>query len=454
MNKCYVEEAEEALEGERDYAIEPHLKHRAVVYLFCRDKDGKRHVIRDWRGTFRPYLWIPSRSDNKNAVTDLLGRKVKKHYTDLPREVPHIRDNKSIKFTDEADVLFENRFVIDKGIKCGIKVLTNPPFPAQIQPAEDLDIMPRKFYYDTEWASLGDIDALVRDPEYPMVLTGHFDSYTNEMHAYLFKPPMITKKECKVIIEKVKKAWLIRGYTIHVYLMNNEFQTFNGWLQQVYDDDPDQLICHNGDRFDFPVMWNRCKKKKWRIMHKLSPVGSVQLRGDYPMIKGREHLDFCGDKNKHDGMYTNFTVQDVDIPSLKLGDLAAHELGYKYKFGKIGYRTYDLWHSENPDDLYKLLYYFFEDLWVVPSIDRKKGMSDRYEIFRRIFGCSTKDGLKNSIFIDIACLRISDAPLPTKFKGKRDEKDKGTKKQIEGAIVIRPRAGIHGAMPNIGEKIK
>ena len=447
MNACYVEEAEEALDSNRDYTVEPHLSQRAVVYLFCRDKDGKRHVIRDWRGTFKPYMWVPSRSDNKEAVTDFLGRKVKRHETELPREVGSTRDN--FKFTCEADILFEKRFLIDKGIRCGMKVLTNPPFPAQIQPAEDLDIIPRKFYYDTEWAAVGDINMMIRDPTHPMVLAGHFDSYTDMMHAYLFKPPMLNMKECKAIAARVTKSWLTRGYTIHINIMKNEFQTFNGWFQQVNEDDPDQLIAHNGDRFDFPIMYNRCRKKKWRIMHKLSPVGSVQLRGDYPSIKGREHIDFCGSKEKHDGMYTNFTVQDVDIPSLRLGELAEHELGYKYKFGKIGFRTHDLWHSEDPEDLYKLLYYFFEDLWVMPSIDRKKGMSDRYETFRRIFGCTTKDGLKNSVFIDTAALRISDVPLPTKVKGERTIDTKGA--QIEGAIVIRPKAGIHGAMPKVGE---
>ena len=78
------------------------------------------------------------------------------------------------------------------------------------------------------------------------------------------------------------------------------------------------------------------------------------------------------------------------------------------------------------------------------TIDRKKGMSDRYETFRRIFGCTTKDGLKNSVFIDVAALRISDVPLPTNVKGKKNTTGKAL---IEGAIVIRPKAGIHGAMP-------
>lgn len=443
MTACYTEEPEEDLDGYRDYSTQPHLKRRAVVHLFCRDKNGKRYVIRDWRGTFKPYFYVPSRSDNKSAIVDLFGRKVKKHGVNLPRDVPAAREG--FKFTDEANILFEKRFQIDKGIRCGMYVHLNPPDPAIIEPAPDLDVMPRKLYYDCEMPIKGEPN--IKEPEAPVCLITSFDSYTDNMYAHLMRPPMIRKDELKQVFLKVTKAWKDRGYAVHVIDCPNEFQTINQWVGLSTKIDPDHLIAHNGDRFDFPYLNNRCRKKHWGIMRRLSPVGKCFMQGYYPRIDGKEHIDFCGSKEKHDGMYTNFTVQDVDVPSLRLEDLAEHELGYKYRFGKIGYLTYDLWHSEDPHDIFKLLYYGFEDAWVMPSIDRKRGMSDRYEIFRRLYGCTTRDGLSNSIFIDVGCLRETDKPLPTKVKQKDPMERKTKKKQIEGAIVIRPRAGMHGDIP-------
>lgn len=455
MTACYTEEPEELLDGYRDYSLNPLLSERAVVRLYCRDAVGKRYVITDHRGTFKPYFYVPSRSDNKEKIEDFFGRYVKRTETKLPRNVPHEREN--YKFTDESDVLFEWRFLIDKKIKCGFKLHLNPPAPPLLEPAEPLDIMPRKLYYDSEWAAKGDLD--IREPAHPCVLITDYDSYTHELTAFLHRPKMILRSELKQIIARVIKVWEVEMNrwertvlklpedqlsTVVIYDCPNEFQTINMWVKHVSEIDPDHMIGHNADRFDFPILYYRCREKNWRgLMRRLSPVGTAHMRGEYPYIKGREHIDFCGSKEKHDGMYTNFTVQETDIDSLTLGNLAEHELGYTYRFGKLGFLASDLWHSENPDDLFKLLWYGLEDAWVMPRIDVKKGMSSRYETFRQIYGCSTKDALANSRFIDIGCLRITDKPLPyvPKQKGKKMKK-----KQIEGAIVIRPTVGIHGVM--------
>lgn len=455
MTACYTEEPEEELNGYRDYSMNPLLKKRAVVRLFCRDDIGKRYLISDWRGTFKPYYYVPARSDYKDKIKDFMGRFVKKQFTDLPRNVAQERDNH--KFTDESNILFEQRFLIDKKIKCGMYVHLNPPQPARLEPAPDLAIQPKKLYYDSEWASKGDLS--IKEPQYPCCLITDYDSYTHNLTAFLHRPKMIRRRELKQIIARVIKVWEVEMNAweranlklpdselskVNVVDCPNEFQTINLWVEHVRKTDPDHLIGHNADRFDFPILWNRCREKKWwGIMRRLSPVGEVKLRGDYPSIKGREHIDFCGSKEKHDGLYTNFTVQETDIDSLTLGNLAEHELEYRYRFGKLGYLSYNLWHSEDPEDIFKLLWYGLEDAWVMPRIDVKKGMSDRYETVRRIYGCSTKDTLANSRFIGIGALRLTDKPLPYR---PRKKKDKTKKKQIEGAIVIRPRAGIHGML--------
>ncbi|KKM00055.1 hypothetical protein LCGC14_1808220, partial [marine sediment metagenome] len=269
MTAAYVEEDEELLTGNRDYSVEPLLKRRAVVHLFCRDANGKRYVIRDWRGVFKPYLFVPSRSDNKEGLHDFFGRYVKRLEVELPRNVPSTRED--FKFTDEADILFEKRFLIDKKIRCGLKVDITPGQPAMIGPAPDLDIQPRKWYYDFEMAATGDINP--RNADFPIVLASAFDSYTDNLYAFLNRPPMITVKELKKVFERVRKAWDTRGFKVLLWDCPNEFQTVSQYIQQIRIVDPDQLIAHNGDRFDFPYLFYRCQKKRWRIMKSMSPLG-------------------------------------------------------------------------------------------------------------------------------------------------------------------------------------
>jgi len=434
-------EAEEALDGYRDYEVQPLLRRRAVVYLFCRDAEGKRHIIKDWRGTFKPYFFRPTRKDNKEGIYDFFGRFVARHETEIPGDVPSERAK--FKWSNEADILFEKRFQIDYNIYCGIEVRKDGDNPATLKGVEPLDIMPRFIFYDIEVAGMGDIN--VGMAQYPVVLITSFDSYTEKFTCHLQRPPNIKVRELKVIIQQIQKVWKEKfEYPLEVIDCPNEFQTINMWIQYVREVDPDALIAHNGDRFDFPYLFYRCRTKNWRIFKRLSPVGRAHMRGDYPYIQGREHIDFCGAKERRDGFYTNFTVQDTDVDSLRLEELAEVELNYHYRFGKIGGLVSDLWHSRDPRDIFKLMFYGGEDVWVMISIDKKKGMSMRYETIRRIFGSTLRDTLSNERIVDMGCLRLAEAPLPTKLKGDYEKREK----QIEGAIVISPKVGIHGDMPS------
>jgi DNA polymerase elongation subunit (family B) len=442
FGNTYTVEAEEPLDGYRDYDIKPHLKRRAVVHLFCRDKDRKRRHVRDWRGKFKPYLYVPSRRDNKEGMEDFKKRFVKRVETTLPGEVPSIRAR--FKFTDEAAILFEKRFLIDHDIYCGIKVTKHGDAPAIIERAEPLvDVPPRICYYDVEMAAEGDVSPL--EANYPVVLIQSLDSYTEKITVHLQRPPNIKVRELKVIIAQIQKVWKERGFEVEVVDCPNEFQTINMWIQYIRDKDFDVLTAHNGDRFDFPYLFYRCRNKNWRIFRRLSPLNRAHMRGEYPYIQGREHIDFCGMKKKRDGFYTNFTVQDTDVDSLRLEELAETDLNYHYRFGKIGHLTSALWNSNEPRDIFKLIYYGCEDAWVMYAIDQKKGMTLRYETIRRIFGSTLRDTLSNERLVDTGCLRLTEAPLPTKVKG--EYKGKGKKREIEGAIVISPKAGIHGDMP-------
>jgi DNA polymerase elongation subunit (family B) len=132
-------------------------KYRPTIYLWTRDTDLKRHrlVIKG----FKPYFYvIPAVKSEANEIfnspeiekyeeVDFNGRKLYKIYTYIPGFVTKLRSLVTTRFAQaaarEADVLFELRFLIDKGIRGSLEWDEQ----GNIRPlSEDLNIQLRKVY--------------------------------------------------------------------------------------------------------------------------------------------------------------------------------------------------------------------------------------------------------------------------------------------------------------------
>lgn len=102
---------------------------RPIMHVFGRDSAGEAHHVRVF--DFRPYFYAPTPTltdedlsdsritDSEAGYESIRGEKLTKIFGQTPRDVGNMRD----RFDHyEADILFPNRFLIDKGINSGIRV--------------------------------------------------------------------------------------------------------------------------------------------------------------------------------------------------------------------------------------------------------------------------------------------------------------------------------------------
>jgi DNA polymerase I len=115
-------------------------ENQPIIRLLCRD--GKKRRMINVVG-FRPYLYVPLDSPipNRPEITSteevetlsVDGERLKKIYVRVPKDVRSVRT--AFEKSLEADVLFGDRFKIDKGIKEGIEIqeLKNEYNPSEIR---------------------------------------------------------------------------------------------------------------------------------------------------------------------------------------------------------------------------------------------------------------------------------------------------------------------------------
>ena len=86
--------------------------------LVLSGRDITRSRIRVQVKGFKPFFYAP---DEASTVLDLFDRPVRRIETRLPSDVAKLR--KGFKFHDEADILFNVRYLVSKGIYvgCGIE---------------------------------------------------------------------------------------------------------------------------------------------------------------------------------------------------------------------------------------------------------------------------------------------------------------------------------------------
>jgi DNA polymerase I len=308
----------------------------------------------------------------------------------VPRDVAELRD--LFKKTWEADIVFQNRYNIDK-----VTVIDYAN--------------PRVMFLDIET----DTDGKVPIPQYakmPVIcLTACVDNiYTS----FIFKSNLVEGTRDTMLEDNLHEI---------VYCKTEE-DLFERFLDYFEQQEPDIISGWNCSRFDIPYLVHRMDRLGIYYDNKLSPMGSVYIREymDEVIIKGVAIVDLYD-------LYRRFTENMEE--SYKLDFIGKKILGR----GKTetGSNVRWLWKHE----LENLITYNAYDTWLCVEIDKKMKLIDFLDEMRRLCFCQYEDCASTSRMADNFILNLfhGEKIFPTKIKH--------TKQEFEGALVESHAKGIY-----------
>lgn len=405
---------------------------KVVVHLFARDADGSFEHF-EVEGHYPSFLIKESeynaRVDNHFAVyrtesgyKDVHGNPLVRVYTYLPSQVKSMRENFSDHF--EADVWFQNRYLIDKNIKTGFTVDSYTEkngrkvvHTADVHPVDSPDIDPRTITVDIEVAA----DYGFPQPqkaEWPVISVVAHDSYTDDTKAWILRSPEWTEEPSNAHVFDDER-----------FMLTNVF----GWIASRQ---PDVLTGWYSNNFDWPYLINRAKNYSIFSYQNISPLNQmwVSRRWGDPAGKGITFFDML------DGLKKTSTHKFKDD---KLNTIAEEVLGV----GKVDIEDIDGAPTE-PGRVYKwawinhpetLIDYNIRDVLAVVQIDEEKSITKMFNNLRDVTGILLNDAIGNNInMIDMFILREAKkagVSLPTSTKPDED--------WYYGAYVFPPKAGLH-----------
>ncbi len=387
------------------------------IVVFSRGENNERKIER-FEG-FKAYFYagideeVPPDDRVLNVETStkkgLLGETVKKITVRNPYDVPQMR-NLYYK-TYEADIPFVWRYWIDK--------ITHIP-------EENL----RKLYLDIETADMPSTEL----NNQPITCIGFWDNYTGIFHTVL-----LNKDEFEFRLEERP------GHMI--YHCPTEYYLLTKFIDLVHILDPDMLIAHNGDRFDFPVIVGRLMALSVMGYGKMSPLGIVKRDNAFgewkTKIAGRILFDFLGSK-------TNFGVKggirglldgrDITVKGADGEDrivrIKRWNLAYLAQFVKMQKGEYAK--VQSLDDMIK---YNRQDVEIMVELDKFFNVTEYYHNMQKLIGCPYEATYFNTNMIDIFLMkRYNYFAFPTK---PMREKGDTTVEKIKGATVDDPIAGLY-----------
>ena len=286
-----------------DYKVEKNIP---VVYLFCRDQNGDRKIIKDT--TFRPYFYIRALDLNREVVYNEIGtpdehrsyiQKIEFGYKGLARQVNDLakivcdipyrvrllreklnkpRTQESPVLTFEADILFCLRYLIDKGIKTGIRYYPNTKKIESVEAPSNFRVL----YIDIEIAAKDETE--LRKFSAPCIIVGMYDSYSREYT--IFYHYRKSRRKYPNLEKPIPDFCLSE----HFYPCHSEIDLLSHVIEFIRLKEPDVIVSFT--TFDMIYLLKRCTMKgidKSRI----SPIRKVRI--DYNrrrvLIGGIEYID-------------------------------------------------------------------------------------------------------------------------------------------------------------------
>ena len=425
-----------------DYTIAGHGDdEQPLIHVFGRTDDGRAEHVRVTG--FRPYFYAPAATvdddelltydritdweytnDDGEPFRSIRDEELVKIYGQTPRDVGEIRT----EFDHyEADVLFPNRFLIDKDIESGIRVPARRDESGQLivhhEEVAPIDLIaePRVCMLDIE---VDDRNGFPEEGEERIVcLTAH-DSFADDYVCWLYEPPEGTGD---IPTDLPSYEFLSEGSDLDVRSFATEEAMLDDVLRFVEERDIDILSGWNFTDFDAPYLLDRLDRLDPRTeydlsVERLSRVNEV-WRSDWggPSVKGRVVFDL---------LYAYQRTKFTELDSYRLDDVGERELGVgKERYpGDIG----DLWE----DDPEQLLAYNLRDVELCVELNTDQEIIPFWNEVRSFVGCKLEDATTPGDAVDVYVLHKAHGRFVLPSKGQQDTED------YEGGAVFDPVMGV------------
>jgi len=331
------------------------------IYEFGRIDNNPTVKVID---NFYPYFYAETLNGEFISIDN---KKIAKIICDYPGEVKELRKN--YKNTYEADVLYVNRYIIDKKNDMPKQTIRILYFDIEIERTE-------KGYSTTEEA------------DNPILSISSYDSFE--------------KKYINLCLNKTH---------------NTEKELLEDFILLVQKYDPDIMVAWNGNGFDFPFIINRINKlglnaNRLSRLNKKSIVNST-FQSKYAGV-GRNKSKIFG-RVLFDLMEGYKKISQGGRESWSLDYISQYEgVGEKEKYkGELD----DLF----KEDIEKFIQYNNKDVELLVLLNEKLNIIDFFDEVRRLCFCRIEDVFMNSKIADCLCIKESKYPLPSVKQHNQDE---------------------------------
>jgi DNA polymerase I len=413
-----------------------------VIHVFGRTADDDLEHVQVY--DFEPYFYAPAdevdderiaqydglvdyreTDDDGEPFESIRGERLVKVIGRTPRDVGQVRD----EFNHyEADILFPNRFLIDKDITDGIRVPDRRTDSGVVRvPPEEIEAVeaegtPRVNFFDIE---VDDRRGFPEDGEEPIVCLTSHDSYTDQYVNWLYQSPEGVDGPAALAAYEP----LVEDFEADVRVFEEEEAMLEAFVEYLRETDPDILSGWNFADFDAPYLLDRMEALQSPThdydldIDRLSRVDEV-WRSDWqgPDIKGRVVFDL---------LRAYRATQFTELESYRLDAVGERELGAgKERYpGDIG----DLWE----DDPERLLEYNLRDVELCVELDRKQNIIAFFQEVASFVGCKLEDAPTAGDAVDMYVLHKAHGEFALPSKGTVESGE-----EFEGGAVFEPITGV------------
>ena len=427
-----------------DYTVEGRGENEEpIIHVFGRTPDDQTAVHVKVYG-FTPYFYAPAdavtderiaefdglvgydvANDDGEPFESIRGDELAKIYGRTPRDVGNVRD----QFEHyEADILFPNRFLIDKDVNSGLRVpeAWNDDETAIRVHHEDVaateaTVTPRVNTFDIE---VDDRNGFPEDGEEEIVCLTSHDSYRDEYVCWLQE----SSTGESVTTDDIDYDPIPDSMDYRVETFEREEAMLEAFLDYVTETDPDMTTGWNFEDFDAPYFLDRLDELASPShdydldANRFSRVNEVWRSGwGGPDVKGRVVFDL---------LYAYKSRQFTELDSYRLDAVGETELdvGKERYSGDIG----DLWEQ----DPTRLLEYNLRDVELCVELDRKQDIVAFYDEVRTFVGCKLEDAPTAGDAVDMYVLHKVNGEFALPSKGQQESED------YEGGAVFDPITGV------------
>ncbi len=405
---------------------------------------------------FRPYFYAPAESVTEGRLMEydritgwektdadgdpyesIRGERLVKIFGQTPRDVGQIRDDFDHY---EADILFPNRFLIDKDVTSGIRVpkrtvddgtdrLTLRVHHQEVTPVE-VDADPRVNTFDIE---VDDRSGFPEEGEEQIICIASHDSYDDEYILWLYEAPGGERAPDRlddyepIETERRQDGEGETELSVDIRRYGTEEEMLEQFLDYLEATDPDVTTGWNFDDFDAPYLIDRLERldgttERNLDYNRLSRVNEVWTSNwGGPDIKGRVVFDL---------LYAYQRTKFTELDSYRLDNVGERELGVgKERYpGDIG----DLW-EQDPE---RLLEYNLRDVELCVELDREQDIIAFWNEVRQFVGCKLEDATTPGDAVDMYVLHNLHEQYALPSKGQQDAEE------YEGGAVFDPITGV------------